>query len=123
MNAGGGCNCIMSHKVFKISPLPQDADLASHFNKYEPYDAHVKTSMTGRSRGFAVLRFSDPEMGQKVITFVLPSVTLVLFDKVVHSPYYHQRAVHYTQQRIITCCPLWTQHKTNSAHFCRLLMR
>eukprot|EP01084_Bolivina_argentea_P160924 280183_1 len=44
-----------------------DADLTSHFNKYEPYDAHVKTSMTGRSRGFAVLRFSDPEMGQKAI--------------------------------------------------------
>ncbi|CAM9807472.1 unnamed protein product [Chrysoparadoxa australica] len=44
-----------------------DADLASLFAQYEPYDAHVKTNMSGLSRGFAILRFADPEMGQRAI--------------------------------------------------------
>ncbi|CAM9724097.1 unnamed protein product, partial [Choristocarpus tenellus] len=45
-----------------------DEDLQEIFSPYEPYDCHVKTNMAGRSRGFGILRFATPEMGQRAIS-------------------------------------------------------
>ncbi|KAG5191632.1 hypothetical protein JKP88DRAFT_191549 [Tribonema minus] len=42
-------------------------DLQTLFAQFQPYDVHVKTNMAGRSRGFAILRFSAPEPGQQAI--------------------------------------------------------
>ncbi|CAN0548400.1 unnamed protein product, partial [Ectocarpus sp. 12 AP-2014] len=45
-----------------------DEDLQQIFAPYEPYDCHVKTNMAGRSRGFGILRFATPELGQRAIS-------------------------------------------------------
>mmetsp|Transcript_13632 Transcript_13632/g.19268 ORF Transcript_13632/g.19268 Transcript_13632/m.19268 type:complete len:282 (+) Transcript_13632:76-921(+) len=42
-------------------------DLEILFNDYNPIDCYVKTNMAGRSRGVAILRFSDEQEGQKAI--------------------------------------------------------
>ncbi|KAG5180815.1 hypothetical protein JKP88DRAFT_270148 [Tribonema minus] len=44
-----------------------DLDLTALFAKFNPFDAHVKTNMTGRSRGFGILRFHSPEEGREAI--------------------------------------------------------
>ncbi|CAM9777617.1 unnamed protein product, partial [Phaeothamnion confervicola] len=44
-----------------------DEELSAMFADFGPYDAHVKTNMAGRSRGFAILRFADPEAGRRAI--------------------------------------------------------
>jgi len=41
--------------------------LAAVMAPFEPFDVHVKTNMAGRSRGFAVARFSTPEQAQAAI--------------------------------------------------------
>lgn len=44
------------------------ASLQDIFAPYEPFDVHVKTNMSGRSRGFAIARFSSPEQAKSAIS-------------------------------------------------------
>lgn len=37
------------------------------FAEYNPYDVHIKTNMSGRSRGFGLLRFRSSEDAQRAI--------------------------------------------------------
>mmetsp|Transcript_79243 Transcript_79243/g.158259 ORF Transcript_79243/g.158259 Transcript_79243/m.158259 type:complete len:307 (-) Transcript_79243:455-1375(-) len=39
----------------------EDADLTTEFEAFSPTDARVATASSGKSRGFGILRFSDPE--------------------------------------------------------------
>lgn len=40
-------------------------DLSDLFRDFGPFDVHVKTTMAGRSRGFAILRFESLEVAQQ----------------------------------------------------------
>lgn len=58
------------------------------FEPFHPFDVHVKSTMNGRSRGFAIARFDTPERAQVTITammgFVFEGRTLdVRLDKPV----------------------------------------
>mmetsp|Transcript_14431 Transcript_14431/g.18917 ORF Transcript_14431/g.18917 Transcript_14431/m.18917 type:complete len:290 (+) Transcript_14431:237-1106(+) len=57
------------YSVF-VGNLPWSTDsegLQEIFAPFEPFDVHVKTNMAGRSRGFAIVRFSTPEQAQSAI--------------------------------------------------------
>ncbi len=58
------------HPPTQVGNLPWEmtADgLRQVFHEYNPYDVHIKTNMSGRSRGFGLLRFRSSEEAQRSI--------------------------------------------------------
>ena len=58
---------LSGHAVF-VGNLPWSTtseDLSDLFRDFCPFDVHVKTTMAGRSRGFAILRFESLEVAQQ----------------------------------------------------------
>ncbi|EKU23049.1 hypothetical protein NGA_0682100 [Nannochloropsis gaditana CCMP526] len=56
--------------VVFVGNLPWDmtaSGLRTVFSEFSPYDVHIKTNMSGRSRGFGLLRFRSSEEAQRAI--------------------------------------------------------
>ncbi|TFJ80115.1 hypothetical protein NSK_008672 [Nannochloropsis salina CCMP1776] len=56
--------------VVFVGNLPWDmtaSGLRTVFSEFRPYDVHIKTNMSGRSRGFGLLRFRSSEEAQRAI--------------------------------------------------------
>ena len=61
---------LSSRRCCQVGNLPWDmtaSGLRTVFSEFSPYDVHIKTNMSGRSRGFGLLRFRSSEEAQSAI--------------------------------------------------------